>query len=513
MDRTAKGAGVLAIQSAASTLLSTFLFMFAARILTRQEMGVYGAVTIVLTITSIVGRFGLNTAALRFIARLYGKENSKGASFIAKRTLILSTLSAFILSGFCFAFSPLISQAILGNNQYTNLFQIVSLALFTSILSVMFSAFIQGLQRFSRLAIILLVSQAVKMITSMLLLAYAFRVEALFLGTIVFNLSLIVFTLPTTIRLLRRDNLTQPIKPVVTFALPMAGYELIGYIYNSIDQFIVLNQTGVEALGVYTVALKAASLTLTIMGGPILTTLTPGLSEVHGRTGVISLTNALKPTSRYVSLFFIPATYGLAALSPLAIQILAGQKYFEASFPVAIICLGIATYGFSTMITSALIAAGKTGRVMGIMLITSLVGLVLTTVLTRFFGIFGAASAKAIMYIILLTLSIKLASKIIPISLDKRAITGSLTASSIMAVIVYVLAAPTSFKLAFLPLYLLTGLIVYGLILSRMRILTLHDIQIISQIIPGGKQIYAILYKTINKSSSLSSVAKKLLNC
>lgn len=218
----------------------------------------------------------------------------------------------------------------------------------------------------------------------------------------------------------------------------MAGYELVGYVYNSVDQFIVLDLIGVEALGVYTVALTAASFTLTVMGGPRLTTLTPGLSEAHGRAGVASVANELKPTSRYMSLFFMPATLGLAALSPSAIQILAGQKYAEASLPVAIACLGVATYGFSAMITSALIAAGKTGRVMGITLIASIAGLALTASLTQLFGVLGAA--KALMYMLLLALSIHLGSKVMPISLDNRALTGSLASSTIMTITVYTTA-------------------------------------------------------------------------
>lgn len=515
MDKAARGTGVLALQSGVNALLGTLLFMYAARVLTKTEIGVYGAVTLVSSVTMIIGRLGLNTAASRFIPHLYASENLEGAGFVAKRILSLSTLSASLLSGLCFVFSPLLSKLVLQNQQYAYLFQVASFALFVGILGLMFSAFIQGLQMFSRLALILLASQIMRVTITALLLTLAFRIEALFIGSIAFNLPIIVLALPPTLsRLLRHGSsgFPQPIKPLLSFALPMTGYELVSYVYNSVDQFTVLDLIGVESLGVYAVALTAASLTLTVIAGPLLTTLTPRLSEVHGRVGLTSVANALKPTSRYISLLFIPATLGLAAISPSAIQVLAGQKYLEASLLTVILCLGVATCGFSTMITSALIAAGKTGRVMGIMLSTSIVGLALTVGLTQRFGVLGTASAKALTYGILLALSIHLGSKIMPISFDCRAIGGSLAASTIMAITVNIIASYTSFNLTLLPLYITSGLLVYGLGLSTMRILTLNDVRFISQIIPGGRPVYIRLYKRVNDSRLLSKVARKILN-
>lgn len=514
MHRAAKGTGVLVTQSGVNALLGTFLFMYVARVLTKTEMGVYGAITLISTAAAIIGRLGLNTAATRFIPHFYGNKNPEEARLVARQILCLSVISASIVSGIFFAFSPILSEYLLEGYQYTHLFQVASVALFFAILGLIFSAFVQGLQMFKRLAFTLLLAQIVRVTISIGFLTLTPSVEALFLGTIAFNIFLIALALPPTMRLIKQDNSRsrQPIKPLLSFGLPMVGNELVGYAYNSMDQYIVLHLIGIKALGTYTVALTAAGLTLAVIGSPISSTLTPGLSEAHGHSSTTGVADAIDPTSRYVSLFFVPATLGLATLSPLAIHVLAGQRYIEAWLPVALMCLGIATHGFSIIITSALIAAGKTGKVMTITLIASAAGLALTIGLTEPFGILGAASAKALMYGFLLVLSLYFGSKVMSISLDSRAILGSLASSTIMAVITYVAAFYTGFTLILLPLYIVMALFIYSIILSAMHILNLRDIKFISQTMPGGRYVYRKLSRVINNSRFLTSIAYEILN-
>lgn len=66
MNKAARSTVVLALQSGVNALLGTLLFMYVARVLTKTEMGVYGTVTLILSVTMIIGRLGLDTAASRF---------------------------------------------------------------------------------------------------------------------------------------------------------------------------------------------------------------------------------------------------------------------------------------------------------------------------------------------------------------------------------------------------------------------------------------------------------------
>lgn len=174
-------------------------------------------------------------------------------------------------------------------------------------------------------------------------------------------------------------------------------------------------------------------------------------------------------------------------------------------------CLGITTYGFSAIIASALIAIGKTSSVMKITLTASAVGLALTIGLTKQFGILGAASARALMYGLLLILSIYFGGRALPLSLDKKAIVGSVASSTIMAITVYTLAYYTGFRLLLLPLYITVGVLIFGLALSALHILTLGDVRFISDIMPAGKQVYGKLHRMVKSSKFLSKITQRLL--
>ena len=515
ITRAARGSGILAAQSVLNALLGTGLFMYIARILTKEEMGVYGSVNLTYSLAVMIGILGLDYAASRFIPNFIGKGEFVCASLVTKRILVLSSISALVISIAYFISSGSLSEVMLGTKQFTPVFQVASFLVLSSILSSMFSAFIQGLQKFARLALFRLISQIVRVVVSVLLLMGGFGVIAVLAGGAIMAFTFTLLALPISLSwIAKARNGFDPgpslrTKNLLSFALPMLSYGLISYVLGSVDQFIVLGLIGVTALGVYTVAMTGAGFTSTILGAPLLVTLTPSMSEAHGQSGIENVAGILKLSSRYIALLFIPTTLGLATLSPLALLILAGDRYMEASLPMIILCLGVATSGFTTAITSALIAIGKTRVVMFITLFSSLIGLALSFVLTVPFGITGATSAKALMSLILLLLSIWLGSKVIPIAFDSKAIKGSLIASAVMAIGTYTIASSTGFSLLLLPLYLTLAFVIYSLSLSSMHILTLDDLELMIKMVLGGERIRERARKRLIRSKLLLKVLRR----
>jgi len=55
------------------------------------------------------------------------------------------------------------------------------------------------------------------------------------------------------------------------------------------------------------------------------------------------------------------------------------------------------------------------------------------------------------------------------------------------------------------------GLIVYVIALSALRALTLTDIQLLAKILPGGTDLYNRTLKTVKNSSTLTTIARRLL--
>ncbi len=518
--KAAKGSSILVIQSIANAILGTILFMFMARILTQTEMGIFGAITVFYNIIILIGVLGMDDAASRFLPYFHSDGYQSNTRHVAKIITLLSFLSAVIISLFFFALSCPLSEIILGTPEYTFLFQITAPLVLVSILAFTSKGLLQGLHRFKFLAFSRLISQIIRVISSLALLFMGMGVASIVIGWSFMFIIMIILSIPIVYKALfqgsnehvhKQDDLIST-KSILWFALPMMGYRFAEFAANSLDQLIVLNILGVPALGMYTVAHNAASLISITIALPIMITLIPGMSDIHGKSGEKSVSNAFNQSTHYIGLFFIPASIGLASLSPLVIKILAGTGYDAAVFPLAILSISSLVYGFSILCISALAALGETRKILIAVFASSIIDILAATILTPFFGIIGASLGRAIAYLAMLGFLYYLGSKKMSMKFDKTMIMGSLLSSTLMAFIVYFVAQYTEFRIFLLPLYLILGLIVYLLFLSGLRILSKNDIKFTFKLIPKGDMIFLKISKITNNSQLLSRIIKKILN-
>jgi O-antigen/teichoic acid export membrane protein len=518
--RAARGTGILMFESTITTLIGGFFFVFMARVITHEEMGIYGAVMLVSSIVGIVGRLGLETAASRFIPYFYGNRDYSNVFQTFKHILMISLILALGLGLFFFFISDILSNILFGTPQYFYILQIASVTILLSIIATIFLGFIQGLRNFTILAVAKLLSQIVRISFSVWLLLLGLGVAAIFLGYIFFPLVTILIALPFIVKGLLRIrrfnslNNSPPLtlKSLLVFSLPMMGYFLANSVSNSIDSFVVLAFLDVKALGIYTVAITASTFVTAIFATPILATLIPSLSEIDGRTGAAKVSSTLTAICRYIALFFLPIALGLAVLSPTAIYVLAGKAYSEAAMLLTILCLGIATYGISVALISALIALGKTVKVMLIFTFSIIVEFFVSIGLIPVLGMPGAALGRSVMYGVMLFLFYRASSEVLAASLDWKTMGKGLFSSLIMASALYPVALFTDFHIIFLPFYLIFALIIYILALSVMKVLNLQDVQFICKLIPGGKYMFSKIEAALKGSGIASKIIRKILN-
>jgi O-antigen/teichoic acid export membrane protein len=516
--RAARGAGALSLQNFASTLLGLVLFMVFARMVSKTEMGVYGAVMLVFSIITIVGGLGLSFTASRFIPYYYGRSEPGKVYVVFKRILMVSLLP-LALSLLLLFLSDVFSSWLLKTKDYAYIFAIAAFAAFTSILSAVSSGFLQGLQRFGSLALFTFSSQVVRVGVSVGLLLLGFSVAAIFIGLTTFGVILTILALTSTVKVLlktkgkaNQDEDFFPFKVLFKFALPIMIYQLVIYLSDSVDRFVILGFLGKEALGVYTVVMTATrSVPMTLVASSLLATLVPSMSEAYGRAGIEKISDAFKVSSRYISLILIPACAGFAVLSPLALQILAGSAYVGAALPLSIVSMGVSAYGFSIALLSSLMALGKTLRITIAILLASIIELALCFLFVPLFGVIGAALSRTMMYIFMLGLLVLLGLKLMRISFDKGAVWKSVAGSTVMALLLFLLAQFTCYGLIMLPLYLVFGVMVYLMVLVSLKAIALADVKFLAKIIPKGEHILCSVEKFAEGSSIFSRFLKRAI--
>jgi O-antigen/teichoic acid export membrane protein len=518
MARSARGTGFLALQSVVSVLIGTLLYIYQTRVLTKEEMGVYAAVLLVQNIATVIGVLGFDAAASRFIPYLSSKGDTRGLKSFSRRILILALASASVFGIAYFLLSPIFSALMLGSNSYASVFQLDSLVVLLGILATVLSGYIQGLQKYLRLATYRLISQIIRIGSSIALLGGGFGVVSIYYGWASYNALLVILSLPVAFILLSAkvsdqsagETQNTSTKSLLAFSTPIMIYGALAYLSGSIDQLFVLS-AGAEALGAYSVAVTGATLISQIFSGPLLQTTTSGMSEIHGRSHPEELQKFLNTATRFVGMLFLPLIMGLAALAPLAIFVLAGASYPESALPFSIICLGMSVLGFSVIIQSTLVALGETRKIMlaflGAVMVQFAVGYTLTPVL----GLIGASLSKIAMYIVMFLLFLKLGGDSASMKFGRRFLLGTVSSSLAMGLIVYFAASFTGFKLIFLPLYVILGLAVYGLGLSAMRIIRTSDITLFLSVVPLGDRIHRAAKKTLLKHRFLERLLKRLV--
>jgi len=517
--RTAKGATILSAQNFGNIVLGLIFFMVFARMVNKEEMGIYGTVYLFYMILTTIGILGLNSAASRFIAFFYGKGRIDNTIRTIKLILRISVISAFTFFFIQFIFSSFLSNLLFGTDIYSNLFKIASVATLFAILGFIVMGFLQGFQKFRALALFRFSSQIVRVVLSIILLFLGFGIVAVFVGYIVLHIIFILLALmsvyyflssdDTKINNVNYDNVS--VRKLLSFSIPVMIGTLLIYLSDSIDRFIVLNLLGVEALGIYTVALTAVMSLNLFLVVPLQTSVTPGMTEIYAKAGIDKVSKSIKTSSRYVSMVLTPACVGFGILSPLAIKILAGQKYLEAFVPMSILALGLAIYGYSVIMISALIALVKTSRIAMAISFTILCELSLTFLLVPFFGLAGAAIGRSLAYVILLGLLLFFSSRIMKINLDKSCIVKSIIASAVMGCILLLATYYGGHKIMLTPLYIVIGLIFYFCSLVALRGITVKDVQLLFNILPGGQKILMIIERFVKKFPIFLRITKSML--
>ncbi|MFC1506151.1 oligosaccharide flippase family protein [Thermoproteota archaeon] len=516
--KSARGAGILSTQNLITTLISLIFFMFFARILDKFEMGIYGTVHLIYIILTTIGVLGLRSAASRFISYYNGRNEYQKACLTAKLIIKIALASALTIGLSLFALSELLSQLLIGSSAYAYLFKFAAFACSATIIAFTLTGFLQGLHKFKKLAIFRISCQLVRVFLSIILLVIGLGVASIFVGYIALyaGFALLAFITVNNLILksgkLSEKKKEKPISIITLFrfSIPIMISRLLLYVSDSVDRLVVLNMLGVEVLGAYTVVLTVITSVTLIFAMPIQTALVPGMSQIYAKAGIKELSKSLNQSSRYITILYVPACIGFAVLSPLVLSVLAGSKYLDVSIPLSIIAIGLTTYGYSSILMSALMALGKTSRIAIVMCLAAISEFVLTIFLVPILNVTGAAISRAIMYVLMLGLLVVFSYKIIKIDFDKLQILRTMISSVMMAFILILAVSYFGYNLILTPLFIIVGLVVYGSIMLLSGGIKRKDVRSFAKIIPRGNE-FLLRLKFVRKSKFLTRVIDSVL--
>lgn len=512
----ARGATFLFIQGFLNSVFGVLYvwFLLHTKELTGQilftdaDMGLFTILSFLLSLSSTLGVLALRSASVRFISRYLAEGQKEKADSVVSRVLQLSVLTSIVTFVILLTLTGFLSKTFVSS---IVIFQLLPLSSVFTIFYSQAQGFLQSLQRMRELAIIGVIYTAFRYTIGIVLVYLGYGVTGIVIGW-VFSLGIsLIFSLYVTFRYLKLSTLPHSIKPLITFSLPIYASALLAFVVGWVDQIFVFPFLGIEALGVYNLAVRA-SIVPGLISTAIVTSLYPKLSELYSDFGIKGLRDAFKASTRYTALLGFPVSLMVATLAYPIIILFATYSFREAAGPLAVMCVASLPTILGSAIFPTLYTLERT-RVASLVTVISILSEVCFAYIALAYlnvGLAGVAVSRLLASSIRFILGVYVLQKSVKVKFDIEAVLKSAASSVFMILVLFLLEfvrsiiQPQNFellvlRLRLLPFYAVVGIAVYLLSLIFLRTIKKQDLKFLSDYLPSRFKLVVDVLERISK--------------
>jgi O-antigen/teichoic acid export membrane protein len=221
-------------------------------------------------------------------------------------------------------------------------------------------------------------------------------------GALIGNLAASVLSgLFTAAVLLRAAGIqlsTQYLKEVATFALPYIPTVVFVYVISNADRLALIHFGAMASLGLLALAAKIGELALMVLAGPVDNVWSPYALSVFGEADGPKKIGVMY--TKFVAMYIFMAL-GASLAAPIGVSLLAKSDYAFAARLVPIVALAWVFNVLTTLSDIGILISKKTWLKPMASGLVSVIAVALQLLLTPRFGVFGAAAATALSYMVL----------------------------------------------------------------------------------------------------------------
>ncbi len=318
---------------AGSVELATFFVL--ARWIGPERYGLFTLSLSILALFLLFANFGFGSSITRYIAHylVTGRDRVGG---VVRSGLVLGTGAGLLVGVACIIVAPYVARWY-SMSELGVLLRVGALFIFLEAGRGVIEAIFRGFQNFRTAAVVSLVSRPLQMILVLEAVRSGFGVVGAIVGVVLGRLLAYVLLLGglTSVRNLRamgpqgRPLLAQTFKEVASYAVPVALYSFVFYLYTDVDLLILGYFTSPEEVGHY----HFAKLFFRV---PVLVVSTCGLVVSPVVTGCL----ARGDRKRLQSAFEASETMTLTFVVPIAVLLfVAARPFIDGFFPEYAVCV------------------------------------------------------------------------------------------------------------------------------------------------------------------------------
>jgi O-antigen/teichoic acid export membrane protein len=360
-------------------------------------LGIYNLSNTVLIILSTVCALGFQTAILRFI----GQSGLKIEKVIPiyRGILIIVIPVSIIISILLFTLSELLASRVFQDSSLTFAFKICSFIIPVLVIKNINIEVFRGLKKI-RLSEFMR-NLSVNSVNILLILGLGIFISSYYLPVFTFSIAVFVTFLLSTVLIITFfsgseksiENLLSK-KEMIKISSPMLVTAISFHIMGKIDTVMLGMLSTTENVGIYSVALKLASVTSYILFA-ITRIVAPKISELYWAGKIEELKNVLKFSARIIFFTSTPILIMLLLFPNFFLNIF-GPEFALGRQALIFLVIGQFTNAFCGAVGHFLNMTGNQKFYMSVVFSTLIINIILNYFLIPRYGIKGAAIATMI---------------------------------------------------------------------------------------------------------------------
>ncbi len=457
-------------------MITVISFVIIARLISTKEMGIWAVLQLMLAVCSTFFTW-FPQAVTKFVAEYHSKGSVSTAAAVFYQALRANVIIYIpVIIGFYFGASFLTFH--LFGIAYPPLFQILAFDVFVSACLIqLLAGALLGLRMFREIAFVgLLVGGIFRQILIISFLILLKNFMGLVLGWLVSDTATAAVYLILVVRVLGGPRFDFPLRRLLRYYLPLELGQIVAFGQTWVDRVLLVIFVSLSTLGIYNAAVTAFGV-LTAVGNSMVNMLFPAYSSIR-EGNELNMRNSVRLGTRYASLTLIPLAFVLLATAKPAITLLVGPSYVRGWLPLSILCFGFALTAFTTGVVPVFLALEETSVAALVNTANVVVSATVAYALLPVLGIVGVSIGRAMALVVGASLVVFFARRKITLTIDFYALTKTFVAGGVMAAILCAVQL-VHYSRFLLPLYWVTGLVVYLVMLRLLKAVDVDDLNLL----------------------------------
>lgn len=423
--------------------------VFYTHLLSQNEIGLYGYISIIMYFVTIFINLGLDNAYARYFFEY--KEKIEQQILTTTLLVFLFVWSSGIIS-LIVLFINDISNLILGSSEHAATLSLAFLSIILRSISSIMNQTLRNQFKTKLFVVINFFNSTVCVTLSIIFLAFTdLKISAIFLGFICGDLVVLVIRLYAIRDFLIKRIDFSILQKLLMFGLPFLPTALAYWIFSSADRIMLEKMVGLEHVAIYTVALSFTSV-LAIISSAIGQAWSPHIVKIYedDKENIKEICDKFLKNLIILLIFVI---FIAAMLGKEIIVTIFPETYSKSFYPMLLLLFGTA-YQMTTQVTAIGISlAKKTIYFLYISLLIALINIFLNYLFIPEYKEVGAAFATMLSNQILTFIYAFITNRLIGLNLQYRPL---LMGMIFIFIIISLSLLPVTYRI----LILINGLIV-----------------------------------------------------